>query len=114
MTELGEAAQALKTIDHWIGGKRRPGGSGREGPVYDPAKGAKTGEVAFASPEEIDLGVEAGEAGLPAWRALSLSSKAELYFKFASSLHAPQDIRSTTAEHGKVSDALGEVARESR
>ncbi len=114
MTELAEAPQALRTIDHWIGGKRRPGGSGRTGPVYDPATGAQTGEVAFASPEEIDLAVEAAKAALPAWRAMSLSRRAELYFKIRELFHTHrEDIAELlTAEHGKVlSDALGEVAR---
>jgi malonate-semialdehyde dehydrogenase (acetylating)/methylmalonate-semialdehyde dehydrogenase len=114
MTELAEAPQALKTIDHWIGGKRCPGGSGRVGPVYDPATGAQTGEVAFASPEEIDLAVEAAKAALPAWRAMSLSRRAELYFKIRELFHTHrEDIAELlTAEHGKVlSDALGEVAR---
>ena len=114
MTELAEAPQALKTIDHWIGGKRRPGGSGRVGPVYDPATGAQTGEVAFASPEEIDLAVEAAKAALPAWRAMSLSRRAELYFKIRELFHLHREDIATllTAEHGKVlSDALGEVAR---
>jgi malonate-semialdehyde dehydrogenase (acetylating)/methylmalonate-semialdehyde dehydrogenase len=114
MTELAEAPQALKTIDHWIGGKRRPGGSGRVGPVYDPATGAQTGEVAFASPEELDQAVEAAKAAFPAWRAMSLSRRAELYFKIRELFDAHrQDLaKLLTAEHGKVlSDALGEVAR---
>ena len=59
MTELAEAPQALKTIDHWIAGRHHPGGSGRVGPVYDPATGAQTGDVALAAPEEIHLAVEA-------------------------------------------------------
>jgi malonate-semialdehyde dehydrogenase (acetylating)/methylmalonate-semialdehyde dehydrogenase len=114
MTELVEAPQALKTIDHWIGGERRPGGSGRVGPVYDPATGAQTGEVAFASPEEIDLAVNAARAAFPEWRALSLSRRAELYFKIRELFHTHREeiAKLLTAEHGKVlSDALGEVAR---
>jgi malonate-semialdehyde dehydrogenase (acetylating)/methylmalonate-semialdehyde dehydrogenase len=114
MTELAEAPQALKTIDHWIGGKRHPGGSGRVGPVYDPATGAQTGEVAFAAPDEIDLAVEAAKAAFPAWRALSLSRRAELYFKIRElfDAHRKDLAKLLTAEHGKVlSDAMGEVAR---
>ena len=115
MTELAEAPQAVKTIDHWIGGKRHPGGSGRVGPVYDPATGAQTGEVAFASPEEIDLAVEAAKAAFPAWRAMSLSRRApsSTSGSASSSTRTARTSRELlTAEHGKVlSDALGEVAR---
>ncbi len=45
MTETVEApAQAvteLKAINHWIGGKRYEGRSGRTGPVYNPATGVQ-------------------------------------------------------------------------
>ena len=81
MTELIDAPQAVKPINHWIGGKRREGGSGRRGPVFDPATGAQTGAVDFASPEEIDAAVQAAKAAFPAWRALSLSRRAELFFR---------------------------------
>ncbi len=54
MTELIDAPQATKAINHWIGGQHRAGASGRSGPVFDPATGIQTGTVDFASPEEID------------------------------------------------------------
>ena len=63
MTEVAEpreqAAQAVKHISHWIDGASVKGRSGRSGPVYNPALGVQTGEVAFASPEEIDGAVQA-------------------------------------------------------
>ena len=37
MTELIEAPPAVKPINHWIGGGRYAGKSGRSGPVYNPA-----------------------------------------------------------------------------
>ena len=65
MTELVDAPQATKAINHWIGGKRREGGSGRTGPVYDPATGVQTGSVDFASAEEVDHAVQAARAAFP-------------------------------------------------
>ncbi len=118
MTELAEApakkAGSLAQIGHWIGGKRVPGSSGRSGPVYDPAAGEQTGEVAFASAEEVDAAVAAARAAFPAWRALSLSRRAELLFAIRELVHQRREdlARILTAEHGKVlSDAMGEVAR---
>jgi malonate-semialdehyde dehydrogenase (acetylating)/methylmalonate-semialdehyde dehydrogenase len=114
MTELVEAPQAVKAINHWIGGKRREGGSGRMGPVYDPATGVQTGAVDFASVEEIDLAVRTAKEAFPAWRALSLSRRAELFFRIRELFdgHREDIARLLTAEHGKVlSDAMGEVAR---
>ena len=49
------------------------GRSGRSGPVYNPATGAQTGEVDFASAEEVDAAVAAAKEALPAWRAPSLA-----------------------------------------
>ena len=48
-----------KHITHWIGGKPWAGESERHGDVYDPATGQVTGQVAFASPAEVDLAVAA-------------------------------------------------------
>ena len=114
MTELAEAPQAVKTIDHWIAGKRRESASGRSGPVFDPATGVQTGSVGFASREEIDLAVQTAKHAFPEWRALSIGRRAELFFKIRELFHTHREdlARLLTAEHGKVlSDALGEVAR---
>jgi len=43
--ETGEITQ----IGHWINGAAVAGTSGRSGPVFNPATGRQTGEVAFAS-----------------------------------------------------------------
>ena len=114
MTELIDAPQAVKAINHWIGGHRHEGGSGRVGKVFDPATGAQTGAVDFASAEEVDLAVQAAKAAFPAWRALSIARRAELFFRIRELFHAHREdlARALTAEHGKVlTDALGEVAR---
>ena len=118
MTELAtppvERDQDVKRISHWIGGRVVEGQSGRNGPVYNPALGRQTGEVDFATREEIDLAVQTAREAFPAWRAMSLSKRTALFFAVRELFdHHREDIaRLLTAEHGKVlSDALGEVAR---
>ncbi|OAI54984.1 methylmalonate-semialdehyde dehydrogenase [Gaiella sp. SCGC AG-212-M14] len=118
MTELAtppvERDQDVKRISHWIGGRVVEGQSGRSGPVYNPALGRQTGEVDFATREEIDLAVQTAREAFPAWRAMSLSRRTALFFTIRELFdHHREDIaRLLTAEHGKVlSDALGEVAR---
>jgi malonate-semialdehyde dehydrogenase (acetylating) / methylmalonate-semialdehyde dehydrogenase len=104
----------LKVIDHWIGGEPVRGSSGRTGPVYNPATGQQTGEVGFASAEDIDLAVATAQAAFPAWRATSLSKRADLFFRIYDLFdrHREDLARLLTLEHGKVlSDALGEVQR---
>jgi len=104
----------LKLIGHWIGGEAVRGQSGRKGPVYNPATGEQTGEVDFASVEEIDRAVAAAKAAFPEWRKWSLSKRADLMFRIYQLVHEHREdlARLLTAEHGKVlSDALGEVQR---
>ncbi len=101
-------------ISHWIAGRVTPGESGRSGPVYNPATGEQTGAVDFASVEEVDHAVAAAREAFPSWRALSLSRRAELFFRIRELMnrHREDIARFLTLEHGKVlSDALGEVAR---
>src|SRR6266516_3773930 len=114
MTETIEAPTAVKPIHHWIGGRSYEGKSGRSGPVFNPATGQQTGEVDFATAEEVDRAVQAAQRAFPAWRALSLSRRTELFFTIRELLHQNREeiAKLLTAEHGKVlSDALGEVAR---
>jgi malonate-semialdehyde dehydrogenase (acetylating)/methylmalonate-semialdehyde dehydrogenase len=104
----------MRAINHWIGGRETPGTSGRHGPVYDPATGAQTAGVAFATAGEIDAAVSAAREAFPAWRATSLSRRAEIMFKFRELLdaHRGELAAIVTSEHGKVlTDAGGEVAR---
>ena len=104
----------LKTIGHWIGGELVHGDSGRKGPVYNPATGEQSGEVAFASVEEIDRAVATATKAFAEWRSWSLSKRADLFFRIHDLFdeHREDLARLLTAEHGKVlSDALGEVQR---
>jgi malonate-semialdehyde dehydrogenase (acetylating)/methylmalonate-semialdehyde dehydrogenase len=118
MTELASRPvgqeQELRRITHWIGGRAVAGESGRSGPVYNPATGAQTSEVDFASVEEVDRAVRTAKGAFPAWRALSLSRRTELFFRIRELARERRDdiARILTSEHGKVfSDAQGEVTR---
>ena len=85
MTEVATAPNGRETseiaqIGHWIGGQPVAGTSGRSGPVYNPATGRRTKEVAFASAEEIDAAVVTATEAFPTWRATSLSKLTEIFF----------------------------------
>ncbi len=114
MSQTVEAPETVTPINHWIGGKPWSGGSGRSGPVYNPATGRQTGEVAFASVEDVDRAVAAAREAAGGWREVSLSQRADIFFRIRSLFdeHRRDIAALLTAEHGKVtSDALGEVAR---
>src|ERR671935_1926318 len=104
----------MERISHWIGGKVVPGESGRTGPVYDPATGAQTHEVDFATDEEVGEAVAAAVDAFPGWRATSLSHRAEILFEIREQIEARRTelAQAITSQHGKVlSDAMGEVQR---
>ena len=65
----------MKTITHWIGGKPVEGGSGRFGPVYDPATGAQDTQVALATVEEVDAAVATAKAAFESWGTASLARR---------------------------------------
>jgi malonate-semialdehyde dehydrogenase (acetylating)/methylmalonate-semialdehyde dehydrogenase len=112
--EAASSAAPSAIVNHWIGGRRVAGTSGRRGPVYDPATGAMTREVDFASAAEVDAAVAAAKAAFPGWRATSLSKRTEIMFRIRNLVeaHRRELAAFLTAEHGKVpSDALGEIAR---
>src|SRR5712692_4391679 len=118
MTELAtppvEREQDVKRISHWIGGRLVEGGSGRSGPVYNPALGKQTGAVDFATPAEVDSAVQAAKEAFESWRVMSLSKRTAIFFQIRELVHQRQEAiaRILTAEHGKVlSDAMGELAR---
>jgi malonate-semialdehyde dehydrogenase (acetylating)/methylmalonate-semialdehyde dehydrogenase len=120
MTRLAQPPKAeaesrsTERVNHWIGGRRVAGTSGRRGPVYNPATGELAREVDFASTEDVDEAVRIAAAAFPAWRATSLSRRTEILFRIRNLVdqHRAEIAAHLTAEHGKVtSDALGEVAR---
>jgi malonate-semialdehyde dehydrogenase (acetylating)/methylmalonate-semialdehyde dehydrogenase len=109
-----EPTESIDRIGHWIGGQIVPGTSGRQGPVFNPATGARTAVVDFASVDEMATAVAAARAAFPAWRATSLTKRTEMLFRLRQLVYERRsDLAALlTAQHGKVpSDALGEVAR---
>ncbi|KDP90973.1 MULTISPECIES: CoA-acylating methylmalonate-semialdehyde dehydrogenase [Clavibacter] len=104
----------LPVVPHWIDGARSPSTSGRTAPVYDPARGVVTKEVALADATEIERAIASAHAAFPAWRDLSLAKRQAILFRFRELLEAEKGelAEIITSEHGKVvSDALGEITR---
>jgi malonate-semialdehyde dehydrogenase (acetylating)/methylmalonate-semialdehyde dehydrogenase len=103
----------VKRIGHIIGGTTA-GSFERVAPVYNPATGEQTAEVALASTAEVDAAVQAASEAFTEWRHSSLATRTRILFAFRELLvdHRDELAAAITAEHGKVlSDAAGEVAR---
>jgi malonate-semialdehyde dehydrogenase (acetylating)/methylmalonate-semialdehyde dehydrogenase len=104
----------MSVVPHFISGKEFPSKSGRTAPVFDPALGKQTKEVALANQDEIHAAVASAKAAFPKWRDMSLSKRQAIIFNFRELLNAKKGELAAiiTEEHGKVlSDALGEITR---
>ena len=103
-----------QVVNHWIHGEEVVSKSGRTSPVYDPALGVVTKEVALADQSEIQAAIDSAAKAFPAWRDMSQARKQVILFKFRELLNAKKGelAEIITSEHGKVlSDALGEITR---
>src|SRR6476646_1914569 len=106
-------AGTAEVVPHWIGG-RAVGGGGARLPVFNPATGAITREVAVATETEVQAAVASAQAALPAWSQTPAVRRARVLAAFLALLNEQRDALAAliTAEHGKVfSDAQGEVTR---
>lgn len=104
----------MKQISHWVGGSVIHESSTRMGPVFNPATGEQTGEVAFASASDVDVAVAAAKTAFESWRFSSLTQRQNVMFAFREMVSARRReiAELLTSEHGKtVDDALGEVQR---
>jgi malonate-semialdehyde dehydrogenase (acetylating)/methylmalonate-semialdehyde dehydrogenase len=104
---------APTAIPHVVGGVRVPA-DGRVGPVYNPATGEQTGEVALASADFVHEVARTAQAAQRGWRDTGLGKRQQIIFRLREiiSSRAEELAGIITAEHGKtVADALGEVAR---
>jgi malonate-semialdehyde dehydrogenase (acetylating)/methylmalonate-semialdehyde dehydrogenase len=104
----------MRSIDHFIDGKRVAGGSGRYGDVFDPNHGTVQARVALADAVELDRAVASAARAQPGWAAVNPQRRARVMLEFIRLLNAYKDelAELLASEHGKVvSDAHGDVQR---
>ena len=100
-------------IGHFING-RDVADDNRPAPVFNPATGKATKQVAMASQATVEDAIAAAEAAFPAWRDTPPAKRARIMFRFKQLLeeHADEIAAAITDEHGKVvDDAMGEFGR---
>ncbi|MFY9713021.1 MAG: CoA-acylating methylmalonate-semialdehyde dehydrogenase [Microbacterium sp.] len=108
------ASGTVPSIPHWIDGGEHPSQSGRTAPVFNPATGAVTAEVALADESEIAAAIASALRGFAVWSGYSVAKRQTVLFAFRELLNARKGelAEIITAEHGKVlSDAMGEILR---
>lgn len=103
----------VRVVPHIINGHRLVEGE-RRGEVHNPATGAVTASLPFATTATVTAAVSAAQAAAPAWRATGLARRAAVMFKLHEIITSRKDELAAliTEEQGKVlSDAAGEIAR---
>jgi malonate-semialdehyde dehydrogenase (acetylating)/methylmalonate-semialdehyde dehydrogenase len=104
----------MKQITHWIGGKPWDGTAERVGPVFNPATGQQTADVALATVAEVDAAVATARTAFETWRHSPLTRRQNIMFEYRRLVddHKLDLAKALTAEHGKtLDDALSEVQR---
>lgn len=104
----------MNQIKHWIDGELTTGDTSRFGPIFNPATGAQSTEVALASTSDVDTAVAAAKSAFATWGASSLTQRQNIMFSFRELVAARrlEMANLITLEHGKtIDDALGEVQR---
>jgi len=103
-----------QTLGHWIADKHVASNSGRTAPVFDPALGVVTKQVALANESEINAAIAAAKEAFTTWKDVPQAKRQQIMFKFRELLNERKGelAEIITSEHGKVlSDALGEITR---
>jgi malonate-semialdehyde dehydrogenase (acetylating)/methylmalonate-semialdehyde dehydrogenase len=104
----------MKILGHLVHGAPVAGQGGRTAPVYDPATGRVTKQVALAGAADVDAAVASAAAAFPSWSATPPARRAKVMFRFKQLVeeHADELAALVTSEHGKVlADAHGSIAR---
>ncbi len=102
-------------VDHFIGGKRKAAGGGRETrPVVDPATGETLAQVEMDSIRAAEEAVEAAAQAFPAWAAKPVGERVQVFFRYKQVLeeHFEELAKMIVREHGKtMAEARGDVRR---
>jgi malonate-semialdehyde dehydrogenase (acetylating) / methylmalonate-semialdehyde dehydrogenase len=104
----------MKTLSHYLNGQLSAGQSQRTSPVYNPATGEQSAQVALATADETREAVGIADEAFVAWSKTSPLKRSRILFKFKALVeeHTDELARLISSEHGKVfSDAKGEVTR---
>lgn len=104
----------MQMLSHYINGQLSAGQSQRTSPVYNPATGKQSAQVALATADETREAVRLADEAFVAWSKTSPLKRSRILFKFKALVeeHTDELARLISSEHGKVfSDAKGEVTR---
>lgn len=104
----------MQTVGHFINGQLCQADHEPTAPVYNPASGRVSKNVALATVDTVAAAVDAAERAFVGWRDTQPAKRARIMFAFKDLLqqHADEIAELISQEHGKIlHDALGEFGR---
>jgi len=104
----------MNLINHWIDGEFVSDEPTRTSPVFNPATGVQTSDVAMATADDVGRAVAAASRAYESWRDAPLTRRQNIMFAFRELVARNRNelAAALTAEHGKtIDDARGEVQR---
>ena len=104
----------MKTIGHFIDGKRVAGKGTRTKNIYNPNTGTVQAKVTMATPSELDAAVVSAEAAQREWAKENPQRRSRIMFAYTQLVEANMDDLAAmlSSEHGKVlADSRGDVMR---
>jgi malonate-semialdehyde dehydrogenase (acetylating)/methylmalonate-semialdehyde dehydrogenase len=107
-------AATTTTVKHWINGAETEGSTGRTQPIYNPATGEVSAQLALGDVATVDEAVRAATLAQKTWGRTSLAKRTMILFRMRELMitHEQELGEIISAEHGKtVDDACGEIAR---
>ena len=104
----------MKTIGHFIDGKRVKGKSGRTKDIFNPNTGEVQAKVSMATPAELDAAVASAAEAQRKWTNTNPQRRSRILFAYKQLVDANMDDLAAmlSSEHGKVlADSRGDVMR---
>ena len=104
----------MKTIGHFVDGKRVKGTSGRTKDIFNPNTGAVQSKVSMATPAELDAAVTSAAQAQVKWANTNPQRRSRILFAYKQLVEANMDDLAAmlSSEHGKVlADSRGDVIR---
>ncbi|MGV3709032.1 MAG: CoA-acylating methylmalonate-semialdehyde dehydrogenase [Gemmatimonas sp.] len=94
---------AYGTLENFVGGKR-VSVLGETLPVHAPARGDVIAQVPLSSALDVDAAVKAAKSALPAWSAMPIKERVQVFFRYRTLVEKHIDELSAliVEEHGKV------------
>ncbi|WP_299135227.1 CoA-acylating methylmalonate-semialdehyde dehydrogenase [uncultured Vibrio sp.] len=104
----------MKTVFNFINGEISEYQTERVAPIFDPATGQQTKQIALSNKEQTAQAIESAQQAHLGWATTSPLKRARVLFAYKALVEANLDrlAHLISSEHGKTySDAVGELAR---